>query len=192
MNAEHPELKQRIDAAKAGDLESFNALVGQFQPMLMAFAAYRIANREEAREAVQDTFVRAYEQLAEFREDGDFGTWLRSICRFMVLSRINTLLRERSRKDDYRMQLDTIVAEHGRDTAADTGGDPLAALSACLQELQTNSRNLIAERYENGLRCKEIAEKTGRTVTWVTSTLSRVRKALKTCVESKTAQEIAS
>lgn len=192
MNAEDRELKQQIAAAKAGDVESFDAMVRQFQPMLMAFAAYRIANREEAQEAVQDTFVRAYEQLAEFRENGDFGTWLRSICRFMVLTRVNALLRECSRKDDYRVQLDAMVAEHCRDNADDTDGDPLVALSACLQELQTNSRNLIAERYKNGLRCKEIAEKTGRTVTWVTSTLSRVRKALKTCVESKTAQEIAS
>lgn len=178
-----------IAAAKAGDADAYERLVGRFEPMLTAFAAYRIADREEAREAVQDTFVRAYEQLSEFRDGGDFGTWLRSICRFMVLTRINTLLRERSRWREYQSQIDTLVLQHCRDQADGSGADTLAQLVSCLEHLQEKSRTLIAHRYEAGLPCKEIATKTGRSVTWVTSTLSRVRKALRTCVEEESAKE---
>jgi len=49
--------------------------------MLLSFALYRLPAREEAIEAVQDSFIRAYQQLADFRLNADFGVWLRSICR---------------------------------------------------------------------------------------------------------------
>ncbi len=60
-----------IKAAKDGDTVAFGRLIRSHEKMLLAFATYRIPVREEASEAVQDTFIRAYEQLAEFRTGGD-------------------------------------------------------------------------------------------------------------------------
>ena len=189
MNETCHATSEMIIAAKGGDMPAFEQLVVQFEPMLMAFAAYRIADREEAREAVQDTFIRAHEQLNTFRDGADFGTWLRAICRFMVLTRVNNVIRERAHKDDYKSQIDVLVLQQCRDGGSELTYDVLPLLQACLEKLESRSRQLVSDRYSAGMSSKEIAEKRGRTVTWVTSTLSRVRKALRICIEKETKEE---
>jgi len=72
---------QLIRAARNGDRGAYGELVKQHEAMLLSFALYRLPAREEAIEAVQDSFIRAYQQLADFRLNADFGVWLRSICR---------------------------------------------------------------------------------------------------------------
>ncbi|MFA7174753.1 MAG: sigma-70 family RNA polymerase sigma factor [Kiritimatiellia bacterium] len=173
-----------IKAAQDGDMPAFGRLVRQHEKMLLAFAVYRMPVREEAREAVQDTFIRAYEQIAEFRPDGDFGIWLRSICRYMVLNRVHEYTRRRRKQEDYRAQLAVLAVDTVSGNAStDYQSDSLAQLSECLGKLNEQSQALIKERYHNTLSIHEISKKTGRTSTWVTSTLHRVRSVLKTCIE---------
>ncbi|WP_372806116.1 RNA polymerase sigma factor, partial [Pontiella sp.] len=94
-----------IKAATKGDLDAFGELVKQHESMLLSFALYRLPVREEAVEAVQDSFVRAYKQLSDFRLDGDFGTWLRSICRFMILTRSKNYVRRKKKSEHVNAQL---------------------------------------------------------------------------------------
>ncbi|MGY8644032.1 MAG: RNA polymerase sigma factor [Verrucomicrobiales bacterium] len=58
-------------------------------------------------------------------------------------------------------------------------------MQACFEELKEESAELVKQRYFGKLSCKEIAEKQNRRVSWVTSTLSRARKALKECLEDQ-------
>jgi DNA-directed RNA polymerase specialized sigma24 family protein len=60
--------EREIRAAQNGESEAFGRLVLQYERMLLTFAVYRMPVREEAREAVQDTFLRAYEQIADFAQ----------------------------------------------------------------------------------------------------------------------------
>ena len=132
---------QKIEAAQAGDRQAFAELVRMHESMLRTFALYRLPYPEEAAEAVQDTFVRAFEQLAEFRAGTDFGTWLRSICRFMILSRVKTYTRQKAKHDDYKQQIAILAAQHIGETAAfrDSEDDLLAHLTTCRKGLsETN------------------------------------------------------
>ena len=179
---------QKIEAAQAGDRQAFAELVRMHESMLRTFALYRLPYPEEAAEAVQDTFVRAFEQLAEFRAGTDFGTWLRSICRFMILSRVKTYTRQKAKHDDYKQQIAILAAQHIGETAAfrDSEDDLLAHLTTCRKDLSETNQALLADRYTQALSIQQISEKTGRTETWVTSTLHRVRSALRTCIEKQT------
>ena len=58
--------------------------------------------------------------------------------------------------------------------------------------LQQATADLVALRYFNERSCKEIAEQKQRTVSWVTTTLNRVRKTLRDCMESSLRSEGAS
>lgn len=177
---------KRIQAAASGDLSAFGELVKQHERMLLSFALYRLPQREEALEAVQDTFIRAYEQLADFRIEGDFATWLRSICRFMILTRVKKYSREKKKSDGYRSQLMALAVEHiGSATAPEPEHDLTAYLRSCIGELSEPNRTLLHDRYTEELSTRQISEKTGRTVTWVTSTLHRVRSALRTCIKTR-------
>lgn len=176
-----------IQASLAGDQLAFGELVKMHEPMLMAFALYRLPFAEEAAEAVQDSFVRAFQQLSEFRIGSDFGTWLRSICRFMILSRVKAYTRRKTKHDDYKGQLNMLAAHHlsTLPAAATPDDNLLDHLTECIQGLSHANQILINDRYRQSLSIQQISEKTGRTETWVTSTLHRVRSALRTCIEKK-------
>jgi RNA polymerase sigma-70 factor (ECF subfamily) len=61
--------------------------------------------------------------------------------------------------------------------------DQLAGLRDCVAKLGREAADLVALRYFNKRSCKEIAEQKQRTVSWVTTTLNRVRKTLRECME---------
>jgi RNA polymerase sigma-70 factor (ECF subfamily) len=178
------QVMQHIKASLAGEDGAFAELVKIHEPMLLAFAHYRLPQSEEAVEAVQDTFVRAFEQLPDFRPDADFGTWLRTICRYMILSRVKTYNRRKIKHDDYKGQLVMLALQHLAGPP-ETSPNLLLSLNACTQELSEVNQGLIHDRYTQALSTQQISEKTGRTVTWVTSTLHRVRSALRTCIENR-------
>ncbi len=79
--------------AKAGDRQAFAQLVDVMYPRALRFALHMVGNREDAEEAVQDTFVRVYHNLRRFRDDARFEPWL-----FRILAnRCRTLLAKRAR-----------------------------------------------------------------------------------------------
>lgn len=69
-----------IARSRAGDLGAFERLVRVHQDRIYNLA-YRITgNREDASDAAQDTFVRAFQALPRFREDATLSTWLYRIA----------------------------------------------------------------------------------------------------------------
>lgn len=79
--------------AKAGDRQAFAQLVDATYPRALRFALHMVGSREDAEEAVQDTFVRVYHNLRRFRDDARFEPWL-----FRILAnRCRTLLAKRKR-----------------------------------------------------------------------------------------------
>lgn len=79
--------------AKAGDRQAFALLVDALYPRSLRFATHMVGNREDAEEAVQDTFVRVYHNLNRFRDDARFEPWL-----FRILAnRCRTVIAKRAR-----------------------------------------------------------------------------------------------
>lgn len=178
------DIESDIRAAKDGDTVAFGRVVRAHEKMLLAFATYRMPVYEEAREAVQDTFLRAYEQLAEFRTGADFGVWLRSICRYMILNRVHDYTRRQKKHDNYREQLSVLAVQSiNANPEMDYVPDPYDQLTECMAGLSDEHRGLLVDRYHYSLSIHDISEKAGRTETWVTSTLHRVRSVLRTCIE---------
>ena len=80
-----------VGLARAGDADAFDQLVVRHQAAVFraSFAALRV--REEAEEAAQDAFVRAWKQLRTFRGNSTFRTWLLSIAWNRAISRRRSL-----------------------------------------------------------------------------------------------------
>jgi len=65
-----------VDRIRAGETAAYAMLVARYRDRLGRYAVHMLGNREDAEEAVQDAFVRAYRSLARC-DDGDrFGAWL--------------------------------------------------------------------------------------------------------------------
>ncbi|MEP7001977.1 MAG: RNA polymerase sigma factor [bacterium] len=65
-----------VHEARSGDVRAFAALVDAYYARCLRFALHMLANRGDAEEAVQDTFVRVYKALPKYEEREAFEPWL--------------------------------------------------------------------------------------------------------------------
>ena len=70
------ELVRRV---RAGDIGAYGALVSRYRDRLGRYAVHMVGDREDAEEALQDSFVRAYRSLARCDDPARFGAWLYGI-----------------------------------------------------------------------------------------------------------------
>ena len=63
-------------ASKAGDIAAFDQLVTRYNRKLLRIAQHITHNFDDAQDAVQETFLKAFQKLGEFRGDAKFSTWL--------------------------------------------------------------------------------------------------------------------
>src|SRR2546421_12926670 len=92
------DLADLVAAAKAGDRTAFDDLVRATYADAYTLAYRLTGNEEDARDVVQDAYLRAYKGLRRFRGDAQFSTWLYRItakCAATLLSK-----RARNRHDD--------------------------------------------------------------------------------------------
>jgi RNA polymerase sigma-70 factor (ECF subfamily) len=73
MNDNDREIIQRV---LDGDVRSFGVLIDKHKAKAMTLAMRILKNREDAEEALQDAFVRAYRALSSFEWKSSFSTWL--------------------------------------------------------------------------------------------------------------------
>ena len=102
------DLAERVAAAKAGDRSAFDDLVRATHADAYTLAYRLVGNEEDARDVVQEAYLRAYKSLKKFREDAAFSTWLYRI----VANCASTSLSKRAR---HRHE---VLAERVRLTAA--------------------------------------------------------------------------
>ena len=68
--------EELVARSAGGDIESFNQLVVRWERPIYALAYRVIGREEEARDLVQEAFLRAYRSLGGFRGDAKFSSWL--------------------------------------------------------------------------------------------------------------------
>ena len=81
-SASDPKTDENLDveAAKRGDLDAFDRLVARHQDRVYNLCRWIIGDDDEAGDAAQEAFVRAFRFLPKFRGDAAFGTWLGHIA----------------------------------------------------------------------------------------------------------------
>ena len=68
--------EELVARAKAGDLDSFNQLVSRWERPIYALAYRTLGREEDARDVVQEAFLRAYRGLKGFKGEAKFSSWL--------------------------------------------------------------------------------------------------------------------
>ncbi len=150
------------------------------------YARFLTRGAAEAEDMVHEAFLLAFDRLAAGQEfAGDPGAWLRGAVRNLV----RAWWRERRKlPQDVVEQLGVLAEEADAALAAAVGQELRAALDHCLGLLGAEDRDLVARRYERGMRITEIAEELRRNAATVRVQLFRIRQALKECVEAQLAK----
>ena len=84
-----------VHACKGGDVSAFEELVKRYDFRLLRIACHITQNREDAEEAVQDAFLKAYMKLDQFEEKASFSTW---VTRIVVNESLQRLRKQRVTK----------------------------------------------------------------------------------------------
>jgi RNA polymerase sigma-70 factor (ECF subfamily) len=92
-----------VEQAKAGHLDAFDELVNRHERKIFRLTQHITGNREDAEDALQDSFLKAFSRLSQFQGDSQFYTWLVRIA-------VNeSLMRLRKRKAHPTFSLDEPV-----------------------------------------------------------------------------------
>lgn len=192
MNRMRPEVPDKmsddeqslIHRARGGDLHAFEKLVTDHQAGLRAFVALRISVRSEAEDLAQEAFVIAWRKLADFGE-GSFGSWLKTIAHHLIR---NHRRKFRAEGVGSHEELDVLWREQQKLRPGDAS-DRLAALRDCLSRMDGPSLGLLNDRYLDGMSVNELAKRTGKGYSALTTRLYRLREILAACVENEMAEE---
>src|SRR5512145_546561 len=145
-----------IQRAQRGDQEAFAALVTEHQRYVYHLALRVLKNEEEALDLAQETFVRAWTALPNFKGQSQFRTWLYRIVTNLCYNRLPNLRRSLNDLGDDAME---DIPESNFDNPAHEfeSNETRQYLYQAIDELDANYKLLITLRYQNELSYEEIA-----------------------------------
>ncbi len=155
-DADETELLER---ARNGDSQAFGALVERYQRRVVGVAQAVVHNQDDAVELAQETFVRAYENLAKFESRSSFSTWLYRIAANLAIDfRRREGRHQVLRGDDAETEINRLPSPRG-DSYQETVRTELSQrINGALKELTPEHRAVILLREVEGLSYDEISD----------------------------------
>ena len=178
--------RQIIQEIRNGQPRRFAVLVDRHRERAMTLAVRIVGKREEAEELVQDSFVRAFRSLDDFRGDSLFGTWfyriLYNVCMTNVMRRRRSeAVRVESSGEDPLDEVSSPEVDiHGRLEDEELR----RRIGAAIERLPENQRTAVTLFYVQEMTYEEIARVTGAPMGTVKTNLFRGREALRRSVLS--------
>ena len=185
--------RRLLTRAQGGDISAFEELVARHEEKVYGLALRMTRSEADAAEITQDTFLSAYQHLAEFRGEAAFGSWVHRIAANNALMRLRRQkvvdivsdelagpeftergsLAESPETDWTRRADDKILDEElGR------------AIQEATDALPEGYREVFLLKDVEGLSYEEISEMVGISVPAVKSRLHRARLALREAIDA--------
>ena len=172
-----------VCAARAGDLEAFDRLMARHEKRVYNLCLWIIGDRDEAADATQDAFIRAYRHLPKFRGDCAFGAWVSRVA--VNVARDAAKRRKKAPRDFSSMATDDAPEFDPPDEAARAAPDEIAraqrqsAVRQALARVPENYRTVLVLFDLQGRSYEECAATLQIPLGTVKSRLSRARAALR-------------
>ena len=174
-----------VHASKKGDIAAFEQLVKRYDGRLLRVSQSVTHNREDSEDAVQEALLKAFQHLADFREDSQFSTWLTRIT-------INqSLMKVRKQRTLKEVPLDEDPRSDGGIAPVDIPDQAPSPEQLCwtselrdllvrtVEELRPLLRTVFVLRDVEGLSIKETAQMLKLSQAAVKARLWRVRQHLR-------------
>ena len=172
------ELEALVEAARGGEREAFDELVRRTYVDTYTLAVRLTGNEEDARDVVQEAYLRAWKGIGRFRGDAQFTTWL---YRITANASYTLVQKRRRRRTDPLETADEPVElspEHQPEAAAESAL-AMEQLSAAVEQLPPKLRSIVVLKDVYGLSHEAIAEELGISVAAAKVRLHRGRKKLR-------------
>jgi RNA polymerase sigma-70 factor, ECF subfamily len=182
--------RKLVAQAKSGGSHAFGELYQRHQPKIYRTAFRILRNRQDAEDAAQRSFQRAFTNLDKFREDSAFSTWVTRIAineaLMLLRQRRNTLPILESNTDDASAPSPFDIADE-RPTPEQTlaENEVRAVVIQAVSQLRKNLRTVVLLREMQGLSNAETALRLGLTISAVKARTHHARRYLRKHLERK-------
>jgi len=169
-----------LSRARAGDVAAFEQIYRWFERPVYALAMRLTGRREEAQDILQDTMLKLFDRIGDFRGEAPFWGWLRQIA----VNESLMLLRRRGRfatdedADESALPDDALLLPP---RAADA-----AILGEAMAKLPDATRSVIWLYHAEGYTHEEIAAATGKSLSFSKSQLARGTRKLRSLLHLDT------
>jgi RNA polymerase sigma-70 factor (ECF subfamily) len=171
-------LDEIVAAARSGDRDAFAALVRATYDDTYTLAYRLTGNEEDARDVVQETYLRAYRSIDRFRGEAKITTWLYRITANCASTQLGSRRRHRHEALDLTVEpADVTPASDPLDRAV--AADLRATVESAIAELPPRLRAVVVLRDVYDLPHDAIAAELGITETAAKVRLHRARRALR-------------
>ena len=175
-----------VERAVAGDHKAFELLVIKYQRRVQRLIGRMVRDVDLVEDIAQETFIRAYRALAQFRGEAQFYTWLYRIAvntakkSLMDLKRNPTVSENffKSGDDDTTSLLENELTSPETPDAVLASKEIAEMVNAAMQALPEDLRQAIILREIEGLSYEEISEAMSCPIGTVRSRIFRAREAI--------------
>ncbi len=180
-----------INQILEGDTKAFAVLVDRYKDLVFTLSIRMLKNREEAEEVSQDTFIKVYKSLKNFKGDSKLSTWLYRVAYNTCLDRI-----KKNRRRYNEVAIDEFT-EHQVKTIDDAlesleRNEQSQIIKDCLEILPSEDGFLLTLYYFEDLSLEEISKIVEIEANTVKVKLFRARKKLAIILKQRLEPEIIS
>jgi RNA polymerase sigma-70 factor (ECF subfamily) len=170
-----------IQRAQKGDHDAFAALVDEHQRYVYNLALRVVKDENEALDLTQETFVRAWTALPNFKGQSQFRTWLYRIVTNLCYNKLPNLRRSLNDLGDDVME---DISESNVNTPAQEfeSNEARQYLHQAIDALDASYKLLITLRYQNELSYEEIASTLNLPLGTVKTGIFRAKAQLRTAL----------
>jgi len=176
-----------VERTVAGDLRAYDLLVIKYQRRIERLIGRMVRDTDLVQDIAQETFLRAFRALHQFRGDAQFYTWLYRIAvntakKFLMdLKRDPVIYEGAMRADDDENETSRIGQELTNDETPETvlaAQEIAAAVNAAMEALPDDLRQAVTLREIEGLSYEEISTVMACPIGTVRSRIFRAREAI--------------
>ena len=176
-----------IERVKRGDVRAFEMLVVKYQRRIERLIGRMVRDVDLVPDIAQETFIRAYRAIPQFRGDSAFYTWLYRIAvntakKALVDLKRDPLVSESARAsrddDDETSRVENELSDGETPDAVLASKQIAAAVNSAIEALSEDLRQAITLREIEGLSYEEIAEVMNCPIGTVRSRIFRAREAI--------------
>jgi RNA polymerase sigma-70 factor, ECF subfamily len=171
-----------LEQARAGDQKAFGRLVDAYQRPVFNLTYRMLGDPEEAADAAQEAFLRAYTRLHQYNPEHKFSTWLFSIANHHCIDRLRKRRVTVLPMDDSPLFF-SLESETLRPDEHLLAKEQSKELQRLLDQLEPEYRTPLVLRYWHEYSYQEIAETMAISLAAVKSRLFRARQKLADCYE---------
>lgn len=174
---------------KNGDDSAFGELVNQNWDKIYKRANSLLANKQDAEEVAQDTFIRARKSIDSFRGDCSISTWLYRIATNLARNkhwywwrrkRTHSISLDMPVGDDSTLTFTDVISSEAQDPAQEAvSSEFINSIPKAINSLPEKYSSVLKLRLEKDMNYDDIAKELGITVGTVKSRLSRAREFLR-------------